>query len=72
MFHSLSVLGKKECKWESTEEWGIGKLPVVCLVALPTGAVSYTPLTLTTSELVRSTVVAQSTRKNNDKTRSGA
>ena len=35
LFHSLMELGKKEWRWESTEDWGIWKLDWLFLVALP-------------------------------------
>ena len=34
LFHSLIVLGKKEWRWELTEDWGICRLSLMCL---PTG-----------------------------------
>ena len=37
LFHSLIVLGKKEWRWESTEEWGRWNLTLLDLVALPRG-----------------------------------
>ena len=37
LFHSLMVLGKKEWRWESTEDWGIRNLRSLFLVVLPTG-----------------------------------
>ena len=37
LFHSLMELGKKEWRWESTEDWGIRYLRSLFLVVLPTG-----------------------------------
>ena len=42
LFQSLIVLGKNECLWLSTDEWGIGKLYLLLWLLVSGGATSQT------------------------------
>ena len=47
LFHSLMELGKKEWRWELTEDWGIWNLRLLFLVALPRGVRSSRGMSMT-------------------------